>query len=394
MAQTRDLASSEYTTFRSELTTIVQARYTVLSLTVAVLGVLVGLILNSSNSSVNLYFFGLVFYVKLLAPWLFFLLILPGFLITIILTIHYRRIDAYLWARYVDEQQLPFQRAYMRFREKSKFRASYTEPLAWGYFLLGFLGFMVSFLISGLSWMPTMCIQNGIFLSGETALILICILSFVLLSSKKGRKWTQKYYARWLEAISVAQNRSRRLVFLDRDGVINKNKDDGVTSLEAFEFLPHALQALANLTSHIFDLVVVTNQPYVSEGKMTEVTLNEINKKMQTQIVKNGGFIRSIQVCIHAKDSGCDCCKPKTGLFNRAASEFHIESLDGCWLIGDQESDIQAGKIIGAHTILVRSGVGKETEKYFKDKPAHEQPEIIVDDIKMAADYIIRSSDE
>lgn len=161
----------------------------------------------------------------------------------------------------------------------------------------------------------------------------------------------------------------KKVIFLDRDGVINKkaSKADYVKNWSEFEFLPGAVEAIKNLTKKGYDIHLITNQPGVARGLMAKQDLDLIHQKMQEELEKNGGKIKAIYTCLHGWDDGCDCRKPKPGLFFQAANENHFD-LSKAVFIGDDERDIQAGEVAGCRTILVDSKIGLlEAIKHISD---------------------------
>jgi D-glycero-D-manno-heptose 1,7-bisphosphate phosphatase len=142
-------------------------------------------------------------------------------------------------------------------------------------------------------------------------------------------------------------------VFLDRDGVINRKAPEGdyVTSWAEFEFLPGALEGLRLLAEAGPPLVVATNQRGLARGRMTEADLAGIHERMRAAVTEAGGRIDAVYHCPH--EGGCDCRKPGTGLFERAARDLGLD-LGSAAVIGDRASDMEAAAAIGALRVLVR----------------------------------------
>jgi len=107
--------------------------------------------------------------------------------------------------------------------------------------------------------------------------------------------------------------------------VINRKAPEGayVTSWEEFELLPEALEGLRVLAELDAPVVVVTNQRGVARGRMTEADLADIHERMRAAVAQAGGRIDAIYHCPH--EGGCDCRKPATGLFERAARELGVD---------------------------------------------------------------------
>ena len=183
-----------------------------------------------------------------------------------------------------------------------------------------------------------------------------------------------------------------KTVFLDRDGVINRNReDDYVKSWSEFEFLPNALEAIELLTDAGYQLIIVTNQACINKGILSSRALNEIHCKMLTEIEGAGGRIRAIYYCPHRDDDNCACRKPKPGMLAQAASEHDIDPED-TYLIGDSDRDIQAGNRFGAYSLLVSTENGgrqNSTEKANAVAPS--RPRRVFADFFAAAEWIVSS---
>lgn len=146
----------------------------------------------------------------------------------------------------------------------------------------------------------------------------------------------------------------KKVVFLDRDGVINKRppKADYVKSWKEFEFLPGAIEALRFLNNHGYKIFVISNQAGIAKGMLTKKELDNIHKKMIDELKKKNTKIDGMYYCPHDWDKGCSCRKPKPGLLYQASREHFID-LTKAIFIGDDERDKTAGESAGCTTILV-----------------------------------------
>ncbi len=126
--------------------------------------------------------------------------------------------------------------------------------------------------------------------------------------------------------------RPRPAVFLDRDGVINREVGN-LRSVDQFELLPGSAAAIRMLDEAGFLVLVATNQPGVAKGFCSEDTVKEIHRRLETEIGREGAYLHAIYYCPHHPDKGfpgeveslkidCDCRKPKTGMIDRARREF------------------------------------------------------------------------
>lgn len=162
-----------------------------------------------------------------------------------------------------------------------------------------------------------------------------------------------------------------KTIFLDRDGVINRNPPNWgyVRTWEEFDFIPNTLKALRDLTGNGYRIIVVTNQAGIGRGLFSEDNLKDIHSRMVVDIRNAGGSIDAIYYCPHHPEAGCECRKPKPGMLIRAALEHNIE-LPNAYLMGDSTTDIEAGQRAGALTFLVLTGHGKKSyQNYIKAAP-------------------------
>jgi len=147
----------------------------------------------------------------------------------------------------------------------------------------------------------------------------------------------------------------KKIIFLDRDGVINKKASSGlyITNKKQFEFLPNAIKGLQFLTEKNCDIFIITNQPGIARKQMTEKDLKEIHEKLLLICKQNGIRIKRIYYCPHGRDDGCICRKPKPGLLLKAAAENNFDITKAIF-IGDDQRDVLAGEAAGCRTILMK----------------------------------------
>jgi D-glycero-D-manno-heptose 1,7-bisphosphate phosphatase len=147
----------------------------------------------------------------------------------------------------------------------------------------------------------------------------------------------------------------KQAIFLDRDGVINKEKNY-LYKIEEFEFIDGVFEACAYLTNLGFKIIIVTNQSGISRGYYSEKDFQIINQWMINQFNKRNIDILDVFYCPHSHDSGCNCRKPKPGMLLKAQKKHNID-MEKSWLIGDKEDDITAANNAGIfNTIIVESG--------------------------------------
>ena len=151
-----------------------------------------------------------------------------------------------------------------------------------------------------------------------------------------------------------------KLIILDRDGVINRDSDDFIKSVDEFVTLPGSVEAIARLNQAGYRVAIATNQSGIARGYYDIDTLNAMHEKLRAELALHGGSIDMIAYCPHGPDDACDCRKPLPGMYHEIARRFDI-SLNGVPVVGDSLRDLQAAQAVEAMPILVRTGKGKHT---------------------------------
>jgi D-glycero-D-manno-heptose 1,7-bisphosphate phosphatase len=148
-------------------------------------------------------------------------------------------------------------------------------------------------------------------------------------------------------------------IFLDRDGVIIKNRSSYIREWSQVKIFKPALDALVILSKQPYPIVIVTNQSAVGRNLISLSQANEINCRLMLEVEKAGGRIDAVYMCPHLPDANCPCRKPKPGLFYQAAQEMALD-LTNSIMIGDALTDIQAARNAGIGQVcLVLTGRGK-----------------------------------
>ena len=153
----------------------------------------------------------------------------------------------------------------------------------------------------------------------------------------------------------------KKLCLLDRDGVLNVDKDY-LHKTEDVEWIPGSLEAIAWLNRQGFQVVVVTNQSGVARGYFTEKTVRNLHDWMASEIKHSGGEIAAFYYCPHLPgaavkqyDVDCDCRKPRPGMILQALGDFNIQP-DDAFLIGDSPRDVEAAEAAGVKGYLYTGG--------------------------------------
>ena len=136
-----------------------------------------------------------------------------------------------------------------------------------------------------------------------------------------------------------ATGKGIKAIFLDRDGVINRNIDKGyVTGWGLFEFLPSSLKAIAYVNKKGLLAILITNQSCINRGLVKRETVDGIHKLMLAEIERAGGKLDAIYMCPHRPDEGCACRKPRAELLERAMRDFKLEPEEVLF-VGDHDRD-------------------------------------------------------
>lgn len=149
-----------------------------------------------------------------------------------------------------------------------------------------------------------------------------------------------------------------RAVFLDRDGVICKNRSDYVKNWQEFEFLPGVFNSLAALSKLDLPIIIVTNQSAIGRKIVSAQTIENIHDRMVAEIENHGGRIDQILYCPHHPRDNCSCRKPQPGMLLQVAREMKLDLLHS-YMVGDAATDLVAGQKVGCLTYLVLTGRGK-----------------------------------
>jgi D-glycero-D-manno-heptose 1,7-bisphosphate phosphatase len=174
-----------------------------------------------------------------------------------------------------------------------------------------------------------------------------------------------------------------KAVFLDRDGVLNEaivrdGKPYAPETLDELVITPGAGGALAALRRHGYRLIVVTNQPDIARGKVSQEVVETINRYICSVLP-----IDAVEMCAHDDSDRCDCRKPQPGMLIRAARRDGID-LSASFMVGDRWRDMEAGRRASCRTVLIRSGYDNESKGL---------PDVAVTSLVEAADWIIRQED-
>lgn len=183
---------------------------------------------------------------------------------------------------------------------------------------------------------------------------------------------------------SEAGGTARPAVFLDRDGTVMEDRDY-LADPAGVRLIPGADEAIRALAGAGYAVVVVTNQSGIARGLYDEDDYRAVAARLDSILEVRGAVPDGTYYCPHHPDhtGPCDCRKPETGMYRRAARELRLD-LASSWYVGDKVTDVLPALELGGSGILVRTGYGSEQELEAPDG-VH-----VVDDIGAAAELVLR----
>ncbi len=193
----------------------------------------------------------------------------------------------------------------------------------------------------------------------------------------------------------------KKAIFLDRDGVINELiffAEHGIVDSPLVSSQVKLVYGVDELITGVarlgFIIIVCSNQPAVGLGKITLRNLNSITEKISSLLKGKSAVIDKFYYCMHHPFAKlkkfkveCDCRKPKTGLFLKAAKEFDID-LSKSWVIGDGVDDIKAGKQLGCNTILLANIKSAENLRIIEQQLGSVKPDFMIKKLSQAIKII------
>ena len=171
----------------------------------------------------------------------------------------------------------------------------------------------------------------------------------------------------------------QRAIFLDRDGVLIQ-RHLLTWQKKQMRLAPKIAKLIKKFNEQNIPIIVITNQPVVARGLITENGVNALHKILQDRLKKQGAKIDKFYFCPHHPEATlkkyrkkCSCRKPNIGLIKKAAKEFNVD-LKKSFFIGDMTQDILAGKRAKMKTILLTNSGYKGNDEKFKIKPDYKEP--------------------
>lgn len=160
----------------------------------------------------------------------------------------------------------------------------------------------------------------------------------------------------------------KKIILIDRDGVINEKAPQGeyIKSWKEFKWIEDTVQSMRHLASQGFSFIIVTNQAGIARGMVSEKELINMHKLMVAELDSKGIKIHDIFVCPHHWKDNCNCRKPKAGLFLQISKKYMLR-MDTTLYIGDDIRDAEAAYNAGCGSVLISS----RNQNYILNKPRY-----------------------
>jgi D-glycero-D-manno-heptose 1,7-bisphosphate phosphatase len=178
-----------------------------------------------------------------------------------------------------------------------------------------------------------------------------------------------------------------KVVFLDRDGVLNRDSPDYIKNEAELELFPFAREAVATFRRAGWIVYVASNQSVVGRGLSTMAEVEAVRDKL----VRLAGPFDGVYYCYHTPEDRCECRKPEPGLLLRGLADAEEKgTVEECWMVGDSGRDVEAGRRAGCKTAAVLTG--RLTAEAARELAP--PPDLIVADVLEAARAITEGGDE
>lgn len=181
------------------------------------------------------------------------------------------------------------------------------------------------------------------------------------------------------------KNNLQKVIFLDRDGVINENAElgDYIKEVNELKLIPQSKEAIHSLNDAGYRLFIISNQAGINKKIISKKDFSNINKYLSQELRIP---LENMYYCPHKKEENCECRKPKSGLLIKASEEHNLY-LPQSYYIGDSLEDIIAAKTVGCKMIFVLTGRGNKQMKEIQN--CKFQPDLIVNNLYRASNLIL-----
>jgi D-glycero-D-manno-heptose 1,7-bisphosphate phosphatase len=184
-----------------------------------------------------------------------------------------------------------------------------------------------------------------------------------------------------------------KIVIIDRNGTLNVHREDFVKSDIEWTPLPGALEAVARLNHAGWHVVVASNQSGLGRGLFDVASLNAMHAKMHKMLAAVGGRVDAVFYCPHSPDEGCECRKPKPGLFLQIGERYGVD-LANVPVAGDSLRDMQAGAAAGCETHLLLTGMGASCRGVVPLPPEYPANTRVHEDLPAFVDFLLEREEQ
>jgi D-glycero-D-manno-heptose 1,7-bisphosphate phosphatase len=193
----------------------------------------------------------------------------------------------------------------------------------------------------------------------------------------------------------MALPNKRTALFLDRDGVINE-EIQYLHRVEDIRLIPGSAQTIAQMNSIGVLVIVVSNQAGIGRGLYSEEDYFKVQEHLGALLKSLKAHVDRSYFCPHHPEHGlgdyrtpCTCRKPNPGMLLQAADDFGLD-LHKCIMVGDRETDLEAGRAVGCRTVLVRTGYGKRVEAMLREHQRSDLCDAVFESLFCAGEYLVR----
>lgn len=178
----------------------------------------------------------------------------------------------------------------------------------------------------------------------------------------------------------------KKIIILDRDGVINYDSDEYIKSPDEWRAIPGSLEAIAKLNRAGYYVVVATNQSGIGRGYYDVCTLDLIHEKAISELASVGGHIEEFFFCPHLPIEDCHCRKPNPGMLEQIQQKYAVDLTD-VFFIGDKLTDVQAARASGCKPLLILTRL--KIEEVEAHSELRDVPHFL--NLSEAVEYVIRN---
>lgn len=167
-----------------------------------------------------------------------------------------------------------------------------------------------------------------------------------------------------------------KIAFVDRDGTISQDYPDSEwTNMEDPVLMPYAVEALKHISDIGYQIIIITNQYIIGEGYITQKQYESYTQRLLNILNREGISVLDVFHCPHAREENCNCCKPKTGMIEKAIKKYPQINLSKSFIVGDSPCDIELAQSLGIFAYGI--GIDFNYDKYKRLENLKELKEVL-----------------